>query len=137
MTRIEWLLTGFLAGLIVWTYIHTLRINWKLNKLLRALDEAYYEASSELCEAKKSNDPDYIKSDKIEKLKLCQAVFHILGIALRKRMTEDAIKKTEQKPAWKPSKEQIIALRWVLNNVPYNKHKEEISGLLEQIKDFV
>lgn len=40
-----------------------------------------------------------------------------------------------KKNAWKPSKEQIIALRWVLTNVPYNKHKEEISGLLEQIKD--
>ena len=36
---------------------------------------------------------------------------------------------------WKPSKEQIIALRWVLNNIPYNKNKEEISGLLDQIKD--
>ena len=36
---------------------------------------------------------------------------------------------------WKPSKEQIIALRWVLNNIPYNKHKEEISELLDQIKD--
>lgn len=36
---------------------------------------------------------------------------------------------------WKPSDEQIIALRWVLNNVPYNKHKEEISGLLDQIKE--
>ena len=34
---------------------------------------------------------------------------------------------------WKPSKEQIIALRWVLNNIPYNKHKEEINGLLDQI----
>lgn len=36
---------------------------------------------------------------------------------------------------WKTSEEQIVALRWVLNNVPYNKHKEEISGLLDQIKD--
>lgn len=36
---------------------------------------------------------------------------------------------------WKPSKEQIVALRWILNNIPYNKHKEEINGLLEQIKD--
>ena len=36
---------------------------------------------------------------------------------------------------WKPSVEQIIALRWILNNIPYNKHKEEISGLLDQIKD--
>ncbi len=45
--------------------------------------------------------------------------------------------KVQPQNAWKPSKEQIIALRWVLNNVPYNKHKEEISGLLDQIKDFV
>jgi len=36
---------------------------------------------------------------------------------------------------WKPSKEQIVALRWILNNIPYNKYKEEISGLLDKIKD--
>lgn len=35
---------------------------------------------------------------------------------------------------WKPSGEQILALRWILNNIPYNRHKEEISGLLEQLK---
>ena len=33
------------------------------------------------------------------------------------------------------SEEQIIALRWVLSKIPYNIHKEEISGLLDQIKD--
>lgn len=37
--------------------------------------------------------------------------------------------------AWKPSKEQIIALRWILNNIPYCTHKEEISGLLDQINE--
>lgn len=36
---------------------------------------------------------------------------------------------------WQPTKKQIIALRWVLKYVPYGKHKEEISGLLDQIKD--
>lgn len=41
------------------------------------------------------------------------------------------------KTTWKPSKEQIMALRWVLNHIPYDSHKEEISGLLDQIKDFV
>lgn len=41
----------------------------------------------------------------------------------------------KERYTWKPSKEQIIALRWVLNNIPYCKHKEEISGLLDQIKD--
>ena len=35
---------------------------------------------------------------------------------------------------WKPSNEQIMALRWVLNHIPYDSHKEEISGLLDQIK---
>ena len=35
---------------------------------------------------------------------------------------------------WKPSDKQIMALRWVLNHIPYDSHKEEISGLLEQLK---
>ena len=47
----------------------------------------------------------------------------------------DWLKSLRPQNTWKPSKEQIIALRWVLNNVPYNKHKEEISGLLDQIKE--
>ena len=49
---------------------------------------------------------------------------------------DEAIERGKQiQTTWKPSKEQIVALRWVLNNVPYNKHKEEISGLLDQIKE--
>ena len=47
---------------------------------------------------------------------------------------ENWLKSLRPQKQWKPSDEQIIALRWVLNNVPYNKHKEEISGLLDQIK---
>lgn len=47
----------------------------------------------------------------------------------------DWLKSFKERYGWKPSKEQIIALRWVLNNVPYNKHKEEISGLLDQLTD--
>ena len=47
----------------------------------------------------------------------------------------DRLKSIRHQSHWKPSKEQIIALRWVLNNIPYNKHKEEISGLLDQIKE--
>ena len=47
----------------------------------------------------------------------------------------DWLKSLKERNTWKPSYEQIIALRWVLNNIPYNKHKEEISGLLDQIKD--
>lgn len=47
----------------------------------------------------------------------------------------DWLKSLKERNTWKPSDKQIIALRWVLNNIPYNKHKEEISGLLDQIKD--
>lgn len=47
----------------------------------------------------------------------------------------DWLKYIKERLTWKPSKEQIIALRWVLNNIPYNKYKEEISGLLDQIKN--
>lgn len=47
----------------------------------------------------------------------------------------DWLKSLKQRCTWKPTGEQIVALRWVLNNIPYNKHKEEISGLLDQIKD--
>lgn len=46
----------------------------------------------------------------------------------------DKLKSLKQRYTWKPSKEQIVALRWILNNIPYNKYKEEISGLLDQIK---
>lgn len=45
------------------------------------------------------------------------------------------LKSLKDRCTWNPSCEQIIALRWVLNNIPYNKHKEEISGLLDQIKE--
>lgn len=48
---------------------------------------------------------------------------------------EKWLKSLRPQSHWKPSEEQIIALRWVLNNIPYNKHKEEISGLLDQIKE--
>lgn len=53
----------------------------------------------------------------------------------KSRQVNDWLKFLRPQSTWKPSDGQIIALRWVLNNVPYNKHKEEISGLLDQIKD--
>jgi hypothetical protein len=84
MTRTEWILIGFLAGLIVLTYIHTLLIHRKLNKLLRAMDETYYEASYELRNALDGTEPDYLKMDKINRLKMCQAIFSILGRAVSK-----------------------------------------------------
>ena len=35
---------------------------------------------------------------------------------------------------WKPSDEQIMALKWALNRVPYYSYTEELYGLLEQLK---
>lgn len=46
----------------------------------------------------------------------------------------DWFKSLKYRYTWKPTKEQIMALRWVLNHIPYDSHKEEISGLLEQLK---
>jgi len=36
---------------------------------------------------------------------------------------------------WKPSEEQINALKWALNRVPYDSYTEELYGLLEQLKN--
>jgi len=47
----------------------------------------------------------------------------------------DYLKSLKERRTWKPSDKQILALRWVLNHIPYDSHKEEISGLLDQIKD--
>ena len=44
------------------------------------------------------------------------------------------LKFLKERYTWKPSDEQIMALRFVLNHMPYDSHKEEISGLLEQLK---
>lgn len=46
----------------------------------------------------------------------------------------DWLKSLKHQLHWKPSKEQIKALKWVLANVPYCTHKEEINGLYEQLK---
>lgn len=47
------------------------------------------------------------------------------------------LKSLRSQSQWKPSDEQIMVLRWVLNHIPYDSHKEEISGLLEQLKKLI
>ena len=44
------------------------------------------------------------------------------------------LKSLRPQSIWKPSDEQIMALRFVLNHMHYDSHKEEIHGLLEQLK---
>lgn len=46
----------------------------------------------------------------------------------------DWLKSIKTRITWKPNEKQVKALRWVLQNIPYNTYKEEISGLLDQIK---
>ena len=78
----------------------------------------------------------------IEKYAFSQSAVDINGDLCEKEYidADDWMKSIEgrlmQQPQsnWKPSKKQIIALRWILNNVPYCEHKEEISGLLEEFK---
>lgn len=53
--------------------------------------------------------------------------------------TDDIIawlEKQGQRPqiTWKPNEKLINALKWVLQNIPYNTHKEEIYELLEQLR---
>lgn len=81
---------------------------------------------------------EWSEEDKIRLGRICKALWK------NRKGDTDEIYQQEQdidwlkflKPGscWKPNKDQIIALRWVLNNIPYNKYKEEISGLLDQIK---
>jgi predicted RNA binding protein with dsRBD fold (UPF0201 family) len=48
---------------------------------------------------------------------------------------KDIKDRVQPQSQWKPTRKQLMALRWVLNYIPYDIHKEEISGLLDQIKD--
>ncbi len=46
----------------------------------------------------------------------------------------DYVQSLKPQKHFKPSEKQIKALKWVLSNVPYCMHKEEINGLLEQLE---
>lgn len=46
----------------------------------------------------------------------------------------EGIEWADEHPKWKPSEEQIAALKWALNRIPYVYYTEEIQGLLEQLK---
>ena len=88
----------------------------------------------------KENEDDRVKKELMEFLVGKRIISNDLeGINIDKTLTW--LKKQGNKSSIysqnkrKPSKEQIVALRWILNNIPYNKHKEEISKLLDQIKE--
>lgn len=45
---ILYLVIGFSAGLILWTYINTVRILWKINKLLKSVDKSLLAESEKM-----------------------------------------------------------------------------------------
>lgn len=90
----------------------------------RILDEIIEEI-----EANKSNAPDYDIPAYDRFLSFLKSLKERVGCELNCTTTKSGAYR------WKPTEKQIMALRWVLNNVPYNRYKEEISGLLDQIKE--
>lgn len=44
------------------------------------------------------------------------------------------LKSLRPQTTWKPTEEQIMALKWALNRVPYDSYTEKLKGLLEQLK---
>lgn len=63
---------------------------------------------------------------------LCRNEFERTRFAISE--DRDWLESLRPRKQWKPSDKQIMALRWVLNHIPYDSHKEEINGLLEQLK---
>ena len=111
-----------------------------------SIDDKYYRCNNELIAIKDQYDYEYPPMNRKQKpaewIEEDERNFDIIyGIIYNSCIAEDASRlntwllSLKPQKQWKPSKEQIMALRWVLNNVPYNGYKEEISGLLEQIKD--
>lgn len=121
--------------------------------LFQKMHEAGYEWDAEKKELKKieqkpvewsEEDEKYMNAliDKLETLNFYNDSFSIGGYSVYiianwlKSLRSQKLSNMERNGKnWKPSEEQIIALRWVLSKIPYNIHKEEISGLLDQIKD--
>ena len=107
--------------------------------LFQKMYEASYEWDAEKKELKKiEQSPSWSEEDENRFRNLIYLVEHSdEGKGTKEGFVKFIyrLKSLKSKNAWKPSKEQIIALRWILNNIPYCKHKEEISGLLDQINE--
>lgn len=77
------MLIGFICGLIVWTHIHSCIIKYKVNKLMKAIGQAEFEAHREIDRLKQKKKLGYfVDSDRIERLKMCQEIFEILDRAI-------------------------------------------------------
>ena len=80
-------------------------------------------------------DENHVKSI-LSTIECCKAQFPYASAVFEAYNADiEWLKSLRPQKQWRPTEEQVNALRWVLNNIPYNKHKEEISGLLDKLKD--
>jgi len=107
--------------------------DWDINWLEALKDRVGYEAN---CTTKNewSEEDEKILSNIIKDLVHPWNEYIPDRIEDEIKWLKNKLKSLRPQSTWSPSNEQIVALRWVLNHIPYNKHKEEISGLLDQIK---
>lgn len=98
-----------------------------------AVDEAMKEGAIDWLKSLRPQPKyEWTEKDEINRDLIYNALNHVYDLEHNKSLCDwlNSLKPNH----WKPTDEQIKALRWILNNIPYDSHKEEISGLLEQIK---
>ncbi len=104
-------------------------ISWLENQT----DETSYDYERDTLEQEKSEDDSPYYDD------ICEILINLLH-SKTSDVNKDAVQRDldwlvtlKDKHTWKPSEKQIIAIRWILNHIPYDLHKEELNGLLEQL----
>ena len=104
--------------------------------LFQKMHEAGYKWDAEKKELKNVEQKPAAWSEEDEKqARQIERIVHDDGCTQKlQKQIADWLKSLKDRYTWKPSDEQIMALRFVLNHIPYDSHKEEISGLLEQLK---
>ena len=104
-------------------------ISWLENQT----DETSYDYERDTLEQEKSEDNSPYYDD------ICEILINLLH-SKTADVNKDAVQRDldwlmafKNKRTWKPTEKQIIAIRWILNHIPYDLHKEELNGLLEQL----
>ena len=104
-------------------------ISWLENQT----DETSYDYERDTLEQEKSEDDSPYYDD------ICEILINLLH-SKTADVNKDVVQRDldwlmafKNKRTWKPTEKQIIAIRWILNHIPYDLHKEELNGLLEQL----
>ena len=116
--------------------------------MLNEIEEAYYEGAIRQKPVEKikgnlggiSPNSEWGEEDDTRLLQIIIALegyseWHVSnGYGDKFKDNIDWLKSLRPQKQWKPSEEQLKAIRWFLLNVPYNTHKENLSGLLEELE---